>query len=68
MWKVYKAGHYIQETFISKHKSENKAIEAAKKKIDFVHMARVETKKEIIIWLENKDKIPIGIIVKIKGA
>jgi hypothetical protein len=68
MWKIYKAGHYIQETLISKHKSETKAIEAAKKKIDFTHMDRQETKKEIIIWLENKDRIPIGIIVKIKGA
>tara|TARA_A100001037_G_C14662057_1_gene419294 strand:- start:218 stop:424 length:207 start_codon:yes stop_codon:yes gene_type:complete len=67
MWKVYKANHYIQEILVSKHKSESKALESARKNIDFLHIIREETKKEIVIWLENKDRMPVGIIVKDKG-
>jgi hypothetical protein len=68
MWKVYKANHYIQGILISKHKTESAARKRAKEEIDFSHTVKEESKKEIIIWLENKERTPIGIIVKCKGA
>jgi hypothetical protein len=68
MWKVYKAAHYIQGTLISKHKTESAARKKAKKEISFTYTVKQESKKEIVIWLENKDRMPVGIIVKNKGT
>ncbi len=66
MWKVYKANHYIQGILISKHKTESAARKKAKEEIKFSYTVKEESKKEILIWLENKDRIAVGIIVKSK--
>ena len=66
MWKVYKANHYIQGILISKHKTEAAARKKAKEEIKFSYTVKEESKKEILIWLENKDRIAVGIIVKSK--
>ena len=68
MWKVYKAHHYVQGNLISEHKTEAAARKKAKKEIGYSYTVKEENKKEIIIWLEDKERIAIGIIVKKKGA
>ena len=68
MWKVYKSNHYVQEILISQHRNEQKALESAKQNIDFIYTVRNERKNEIVIWLENKERMPVGIIVKNTGA
>jgi hypothetical protein len=67
MWKVYKANHYIQGELISKHKTEAAARKKAKEEIKFSYTVKEESKKEIVIWLENKDRTAVGIIVKSKS-
>ena len=65
MWKVYVYnGRFIQGDLISKHSSESAAIKAAKKTIDFKKQHREKSKKEIVIWLDDDDGAPTGIIVK----
>jgi hypothetical protein len=66
MWRVYKANHYIQGILISKHKTEAAARKKAKEEIKFSYTVKEESKKEILIWLENKDRTAVGIIVKSK--
>tara|TARA_R110000824_G_scaffold58774_3_gene158563 strand:- start:20 stop:226 length:207 start_codon:yes stop_codon:yes gene_type:complete len=68
MWKVYKANKYIQGTLISKHKTEAAARKKAKKEIEFSYTVKESSKKEIVIWLEDKCRIPVGIIVKNTGT
>ena len=67
MWKVYKADHYIQGVLVSKHKTEAMARKKAKETIDFSYTVKEKRKKEIIIWLEDKERMPIGIIIKNTG-
>ena len=65
MWKVYAYnGRLIQGDLISKHSSEAAAIKAAKKKIDFKKQVKEKSKEEIVIWLDDDDGTPMGIIVK----
>ena len=65
MWKVYEYnGRLIQGNLISKHSSEAAAIKAAKKKIDFKKQVKEKSKEEIVIWLDDDDGTPMGIIVK----
>jgi hypothetical protein len=65
MWKVYKYnGHYIQGDLISKHTTESAAIKKAKKEINFTFSEKLKRKNEILIWLDSKDYIPLGVIVK----
>ena len=65
MWKVYVYnGRFIQGDLVSKHSSESAAIKAAKKKIDFKKQIKEKSKQEIIIWLDDDDGTPMGIIVK----
>ena len=69
MWKVWREyNNYIQGELISKHSSEAAALKKAKAELEFKHKAKEEDKDEIVIWLEDEDKIPIGIITKKKGA
>ena len=68
MWKVYKAAHYIQGIFISQHKTEAAARKKAKEVIEFSYTVKEKQKKEIIIWLEDNERMPIGIIVKNTGT
>tara|TARA_R110000824_G_scaffold80365_2_gene202077 strand:+ start:289 stop:495 length:207 start_codon:yes stop_codon:yes gene_type:complete len=68
MWKVYKADYYIQDILISKHKTEAAARKKAKKEIEFSYTVKEKSKKEIVIWLEDKSRMPVGIIVKNTGT
>ena len=65
MWKVYAYnGRFIQGDLVSKHSSESAAIKAAKKKLDFKKQHKEKSKEEIVIWLDDDDGTPMGIIVK----
>ena len=65
MWKLYKYnGHYIQGDLISKHTTESAAMKKAKKLINFTFSEKVKRKNEILIWLDGKDYIPLGVIIK----
>jgi len=65
MWKVYKYnGHYIQGDLISKHTTESAAVKKAKKVLNFTFSEKVKSKNEILIWLDGKDYLPLGVIVK----
>ena len=65
MWKVYAYnGRFIQGDLVSKHSSESAAIKAAKKSIEFKKQYKEKLKNEIVIWLDDEDGTPVGIIVK----
>tara|TARA_R110002020_G_scaffold44161_6_gene127602 strand:+ start:9501 stop:9707 length:207 start_codon:yes stop_codon:yes gene_type:complete len=65
MWKIYKYdGHYIQGEYISQHSSEAAALKKAKKEIKYFHSEKVNRGKKILIWLDSKTHIPLGVIVK----
>tara|TARA_Y100000310_G_scaffold340278_1_gene435461 strand:+ start:3645 stop:3875 length:231 start_codon:yes stop_codon:yes gene_type:complete len=65
MWKIYKwNGSYIQGDLISKHRSEDAAIKKAKKEINFVFAEKVNNGKETLIWLDDANHNPLGIITK----
>ena len=65
MWKVYKYnGHYIQGDLISNHTTESAAIKKAKKVINFTFSEKVKRKNETLIWLDDNNYIPLGVIVK----
>ena len=64
MWKLYKNnGRYIEGDLVSQHKTEDAAIKRAKKEIDFKFSEREKKKNEILIWLDDENHMPIGIIV-----
>ena len=65
MWKIYKwNGHYIQGDLVSKHTSEDAAIKKATKELGFVFPEKVKRGKETLIWLDDKEHTPVGVIVK----
>jgi len=65
MWKVYKwNGHYIQGDLVSKHTSEDAALKKAAKEISFTFAEKVKRNKETLIWLDNGDHTPVGVIIK----
>ena len=65
MWKVYAwNGRFIQGDLISKHSSESAALKAAKKSIGYKKNTKETKKGEIVIWLDNEDGTPMGVIVK----
>lgn len=65
MWKVYQYdGNYIQGDLLSKHTSENAAVKAAKKKINFTFCEKQKINNETRIWLDDVDHTPMGIIIK----
>ena len=68
MWKVYKANHYIQGELISQHRTEALARKQAIEEIEHSYTVKEETSKEVLIWLENEDRMPIGIVTKQKGT
>ena len=66
-WKVYKwDGRFIQGELISTHTSESAAIKKAEKFIKHSRTQREENKKEIVIWLDSEEGVPMGAIVKQK--
>jgi len=65
MWKIYKwNGHYIQGDLISKHRSEDAAIKKASKEIGFTFADKVVKDKETLIWLDDVNHMPMGVIIK----
>ena len=65
MWKIYKwNGQYIQGDFVSKHSSEDAAIKRAAKELKFTFADKDKKSKETLIWLDDVDHKPIGVIVK----
>ena len=67
MWKVYKYdGHYIQGELIGSHSSESAALKKAEKEIGHHKTERVESAKEVVIWLDDENSSPVGMIVKKK--
>ena len=62
MWKIYKYnGRYIKGDFLSQHTSESAAL---KKAIKFAFSEKTKKNKEILIWLDDKEHTPVGVIVK----
>ena len=65
MWKLYKCnGHYIMGDLVSKHSSEDAALKKAAKELTFTFAEKVSKNKETLIWLDDKNHDPIGVIVK----
>ncbi len=65
MWKIYKwNGHYIQGDLVSKHSSEDAAMKKAAKEINFTFADKVKKGKETLIWLDDGNHTPVGVIVK----
>ena len=65
MWKIYKwNGAYIQGDFISKHSSEDAALKKAAKEIKFTFAEKSKIGKETLIWLDDGNHTPVGVIVK----
>ena len=69
MWKVWKEhNNYIQGKLVSKHSSESAALKKAASEIEFKYKVKEEDTDEVVIWLEDEDRSPIGIITKKKGT
>ena len=59
--KLYKwNGKYIQGDLIGQHKT---AALALKREIDFKFSVKEKNKNETIIWLDDENHSPVGIIV-----
>ena len=64
MWQFWDGNNkYIQGKLISQHKTEAAARKKAKKVIKYSYTVKEDNKEEAVIWLEDKDRIPVGIIV-----
>jgi len=64
-WKIYKwDGRYIQGEYISKHKTKEKALEKAKISTNYFYDTYEKNDNEERIWLDNKNHIPVGIIIR----
>ncbi len=62
--KLYKwNGKYIQGDLIGQHKTVSLALKRAKKEIDFKFSVKEKNKNETIIWLDDENHSPVGIIV-----
>ena len=70
MWQLWEwNGNYIQGNLISKHKTKAAAISKAKKKLGKeIKLTEEERKEEHIVWIDNSNGTPIGIIRKPMGA
>jgi hypothetical protein len=65
MWKIYKwNGHYVQGDFVSKHTSEDAALKKAAKEIGFTFADKVKRGNETLIWLDDANHNPLGVITK----
>ena len=69
MWKLWREHNkYIQGELISKHSSEAAALKKAAIELEYKFKVKEEDTDEYVIWLEDEDRSPIGIITKKKGA
>ena len=67
MFKLYKYnGHYIQGELVSKHSTESAALKAAKKKLNYHVAIPSKIIKPQVIWLDDENHNPIGVITKWK--
>ena len=65
MWKLYKwNGNYIKGDLVSKHSSEDAAVKRASKELQFCFAEKVKRGKETLIWLDDANHTPIGVIIK----
>jgi len=64
VWKLYKENKYIQGELISSHKTEELARKKAKEVIGHSYTVKEEDKKEIRICLEEKERMPMGKLLK----
>ena len=65
MWKLFKEDNgYVQGRLISQHTTEKAALKKAEKEINFSYKSKVKRNGETLIWLENRNHIPVGIIVR----
>ena len=65
MWKVWRENNnYIQGDLVSQHSTESAAIKKAKKAIGHKKIVKENKKDEIIIWLDDEDGSPMGVITK----
>ncbi len=65
MWKISKwNGHYIQGDLLSKNSSEDAALKKAAKEIKFTFAEKSKVGKETLIWLDDANHTPVGVIVK----
>ena len=63
-FKLYKwNGRFIHGDLISQHKTQALALKRAKKEIESKFSVKEKTKKETLIWLDDKDYSPVGVIV-----
>ena len=69
MWKLWREHNkYIQGELVSKHSSEAAALKKAAIELEYKFKVKEEDTDEYVIWLEDEDRSPIGIITKKKGA
>ena len=65
MWRIYKwNGHYIQGDLVSKHSSEAAAVKKASKVLNVAFTERVQQDRETLIWLDDSNHTPVGVIIK----
>ena len=58
-------GNYLNTTVtISKHSSEAAAIKKAEKVIKHTYAEKFKHDKDIIIWLDDANHTPLGMIIK----
>jgi hypothetical protein len=62
--KLYKwNGRFIEGEYLSQHKTQALALKRAKKEIDFKFSVKDKQKNETLIWLDDEDHSPVGVIV-----
>ena len=70
MWQFWEwNGKYIQGNLVIEHSSKATIISKVKKRLGKdIKLIEDNRKDEKIIWIDNPNNIPIGIIKKLKGA
>jgi hypothetical protein len=62
--KLYKwNGRFIEGKFLSQHKTQALALKRAKKEIEFKFSVKEKQKNETLIWLDDENHSPVGVIV-----
>ena len=62
--KLYKwNGRFIEGELLGQHKTQALALKRAKKEIKFKISVKEKKKNETLIWLDDEDHSPVGVIV-----